>query len=334
MRTSRAISLLGSGLLVVLAGASGCGATNPDAGTARKAPYAGPTDPLAKVAADIDANNQQLPTIWASHYYEATIVDPTTKKSSFVNGTGALLYRRPLGFRLVGKKDVVGDVFEVGSTADHYWLKLVPDRDTLWFGEHKYAGRPCVQQIPIQPNLVLEVLGVGLVGTDLMAAPAPVMRFNPDADAYMMVWVSPAGGPAAGGGGGGTVGTGPARLAAQREVWYDRATKLPKLVVLFDPDGRPVLRANLDKHKPVEVAGVPADRWPRLATEYKLYFPDTGSKMAFTLDEVALDRKGVPSRRGIVFPGATPDEAGVREVVKLDKNCTDSNRAADPSRAE
>ena len=317
MRTYLAIPVALLGLLA----AAGCARVDQPAGGTRPQPFTGPTEPQITVVQAINQNNQPLPTLWSSHYYEATIVDPKTKRSTFVNGTGALLYRRPLGFRLVGKKDVIGDVFEVGSTDERYWMKAAePDPARLWYGEHKNAGKPCVEQIPIQPNLVMEVLGVGLIDTDLTKFPAPVMRFNPDADAYMFVWVAPAGGP----------GAGPRRLAAQREVWYDRATKLPKLVVLFDADGRPVLRANLGKHRAVEVADTPQDRWPRVATDYRLYFPDGGSRMAFTLDEVELDRRGVPSRRGIVFPGSTPQDAGVREVIKLDKNCTDLPRTDSP----
>ena len=165
-----------------------------------------------------------------------------------------------------------------------------------------------MKKISIQPNLILEVLGVGVIDTNFINPPAPVMRYNRDADAYTFIWVMPAPDPA-----------GPARLIAQKEVWYDRKTKLPKLVVLFDADGRVILRAILGKHKPLPVKEAPPETWPSIATDYQLYFPDTGSKMVIQLDDIALDKNGVPSRRGIVFPGTTPDDAGVREVIQLDK---------------
>jgi hypothetical protein len=292
-------------LITAFGGANGCArAGGPTPAT--QPSYAGPTLSMVDVVQKINENNQQIPTLWARHYYEATIVDEKSKKSTFVNGDGALLYRRPMGFRLVGKK-VMGDAFEVGSTDERYWLKLGGEVDRMWFGEHRNAGKPCVQKIPIQPNLVLEVLGVGVIDTDFAKMPAPVMRFNPDADAYMFVWVTPAGG----------AGAGPQRLAAQREVWYDRKTFLPRRVMLFDADGRVLLRALLDNHKPVTEGG------PQVATLYRLLFPDSGSKMSIQIEEMMLDNKGVPSRKGIVFPGDTPDEAGVREVIKLDKNCPD-----------
>lgn len=297
-------------LLTGIALSAGC---RNEAAPTKPAAFTGRTDSMVTVVQAINQNNAQLPTVWASHYYEVDIVDPKTKVRNKVNGSGALLYRQPMGFRLVGKKDLLGDVFEVGSTDEYYWLKLVPETDTMWFGEHKNIGKPCVQSLPIQPNLVMQVLGIGLIGTDFTQMPTPVMRYNPDTDAYMFVWVSSVGGANAG----------PQRLAAQREVWYDRATKLPTLVILFDPDGRPVLRAKLGRHQAVQVADAQAADGPKIATDYRLYFPETGSTMLIQFDDVKLDNKGVPSRRGIVFPGAVPQEAGVREVIKLDKDCHD-----------
>ncbi|HEX8914031.1 MAG TPA: hypothetical protein VF796_16910, partial [Humisphaera sp.] len=285
-------------------------------------PWTGPTEPMLDVVQAINRNNEALPTIWARHDFAAWVAEKPGDDPQYVNGTGILLYRRPMGFQLVGNKDLQGEVFQVGSTAENYWLTMrVPQRPSeMFFGEHRHAGKPCVRQVPIQPNLVTEVLGIGTFNTDFSRPPMPVMRFNPDAKQYMFVWVSPVGG----------AGAGPARFAAQREVWYDMRTKLPTRVILFDPDGRPVLRALLSDHRPVDpstgdedadpaAAPVHEARWPRVAHGYSLFFPDTGSKLQFTLTEVRLCNRGVPCRRGIVFPGTTPRDAGVDKVTKLDE---------------
>ena len=281
---------------------------------------------MLDVVQAINRNNAALPTIWARHEFNADIAERAGDKPQYVNGTGILLYRRPMGFQLVGTKDIAGEAFQVGSTPENYWLTLRPPSrpSEMFFGEHRHAGKPCVRQVPIQPNLVMEVLGVGTFNTDFTKSPAPVMRFNPDARQYMFVWVSPAGGP----------GQGPGRFAAQREVWYDMTTKLPARVILFDPDGRPVLRALLSDHQPVDpstgdedaeqpAAPVPEANWPRVARQYSLFFPDTGSRLQFRLTDVRLCNRGVPCRRGIVFPGTTPQDAGVDKVTKLDELCND-----------
>jgi hypothetical protein len=272
--------------------------------------YFGPTLVMAAVVEQINKNNQAIPTIWAQHYYEADIVDPKTSKKTFVNGNGVLLYRRPSGFTLTGRKDVYGEVFEIGNDDERYWMKLTPPGDTsrMWFGEHRHLGKPCVQALPIQPNLLMEVLGVGVIDTNFVQPPAPVMRFNPDADCYMFVWVAPDGGPGR---------SGPARLVAQREIWYDRTTFLPRKIMLFDANGRVLLHALLDGHKAIEENG------PKVATSYRMFFPDNGSKMTITIDDLRFSKGQIPARRGIVFPGATAEEAGVNEVIKLDKDCID-----------
>ena len=269
-------------------------------------PYVGQTQPMNEVVAAINANNAALPTLWSRHRFEANIVDPRGRKT-FANGDGVLLYKGPRGMRLVGEKDVAGRVFEIGSTDDRFWLTLSPpaERSQMWWGWYRNLGRPCMdtRQMSIRPDMVLEVLGIGTVNTNFLAPPAPVMRFNNDARAYMFVWSVPLGD----------------RWAAQKEIWYDLETKLPRRVFLFDGDGRVVLRARLSNHEPVELPDVPAERWPKVARRYELFFPDTGSTMSFELYEVAPDRRGVLAKRGIAFPS----DPAVDEVIQLDRDCAD-----------
>lgn len=296
-------------LAALLLALSGCAA---DVGAGQRAKiYDGPTDPMWKVVEDINRNNAKLPTLWASHDYELTVVDEK-KQSHFINGDGAILYRSPAaergaGMMVVGNKPGVGQVFEIGTTAEKFWLTILPEMDTMWHGDVRNLGKPCVRSIPIRPDMVAEVLGIGTIGSNFMEQPAPVMRFNNDARAYMFVWVVPA--------------DHPARLAAQREVWYDLETKRPTTVLLFDADGRVQLRAYLSKHQQVEVEDVPPADRPWVATSYRLFFPETGTKMSFTLNDVRLQRNGVPTRKGLAFPGV--EEPGVSKVIQLDKDCVD-----------
>jgi hypothetical protein len=269
-------------------------------------PYRGPTQTMAEVVAEVNANNAALPTLWASHGFEAYIIDDRGKVR-FVNGDGNLLFKQPANMLLVGTKPGAGRVFQVGSTEDRYWLTISPlnEPSTMWWGWYRNLGKPCVdmRNIPIRPDLIVQVLGLGTIGTNFLEPPVPTMRFNNDADAYAFVWNIPAGD----------------RWAAQKEIWYDRATKRPRLVVLFDEHGRVVLRARLLNHQPVEVDGVPRERWPEVARRYELFFPDTGSTMSFDLLEVAPERRGIPTRRGIAFP----QDPKVDEVIQLDEACAD-----------
>jgi hypothetical protein len=311
MRNLCLILLFGVPALLAL----GCQSKGDKGRLPRTRPWTGPTQTMAQVVQEINANNLRLPTLWARHTFEATIVDEN-RQGHFVNGDGAILYRSPQaergrGMLVVGDKPILGRIFEIGSTEERYWLKVAERLDTMWYGSYEHLGKPCVQKVPIPPALVAEVLGVGTFGTDFTQFPAPVMRFNPDAHAYMFVWVVPQ--------------TNPSRLAAQKEIWYDRVTKRPTMVILFDENGRVQLRAHLSRHRQVDVedTNLPPERRPWVATIYRLYFPENGSKMSFDLSEVRLSNKGVPDRRGIVFPGENPDDAGVSKVIQLDKDCVD-----------
>jgi hypothetical protein len=259
--------------------------------------YFGPTLPMKEVVEGINANNIAISSLWSRHYFEATIVDEK-QKSHFVNGEGVLLYRSPNEMRIVGTKDIAGTIFEIGTTAERYWVMVVPELDTMWWGEYGRLDRLPPKRIPIRPDLILQVLGVSAVDADFLKEPAPVMRFNNDADAYMFVWNT----------------RGKDRWIAQKEIWYDRATLLPKVVLLFDADGRIVLRAYLSKHRGVKVNGLAEGSGPKIATEYQLFFPDTKTHMSFELRDMALRHNGVPNANSIRFPR----EPEVSKVIQVD----------------
>jgi hypothetical protein len=265
--------------------------------------YFGPTLPIDALVQRIDQNNDQLPTLWARHEFEATVVDPDTHKSHFVNGFGTLLYRAPDSLRLVAKKELT-DLFDMGTDGAHFWLRLVPEQDEFWWGSLANLDKPGTKPIPVRPDLILEVLGIRPINSGLTTPPVPVMRFNNDADAYMLVWQTPLAD----------------HWAPQKEIWYDRATLHPTLVLLFDPNGRVELRAWLSNFKPVPVQGEPRDLWPMAATYYRLFFPETGTKMSFTLTDVTISHNGFPKAISFRMPDPNQLSASGVKVIQVDEN--------------
>ncbi len=277
-------------------------------------PYTGPTLPLKDVVEKVNANNSKLKSLWASGYFEGTIfqkdADTGKTRSDFVNADMILLYRPSDDLRIIAKKPGA-DIFDLGTNRETFWM-IVRPAETMWWGEYAKTPAGGDSRMPVQPNLLLQVLGVSSIETDFLAQPAPVMRFNPDARAYMLTW---------------QVKT-EDRWIAQKEVWYDVETLLPKSVFLFDENGRIVLRAHLTAYKPVgggtvggeTTGGEPTEgvAAPMVATQYRLYFPDTGSKMFFRLDDVEkTSSRGAPNDRSFTFPG--PEKAGVDNVVRVDR---------------
>jgi hypothetical protein len=261
--------------------------------------YTGPTLPLVEVINRINENNRRIPTLFARHEIEADIVEEG--KSRFINADGTLFVRKPRELWLRGRK-VIDDIFEMGSTGEVYWFTVYGNENTRWWGHYRNVGKPCSKDIPIRPDLIGEVLSITDVNTNLTEWPAPTIRYNNDLDVYMVQWHSPL----------------PDRLVTEREVYYDRATLLPLKVILFDPHGRPALRANLSGHEPVEIEGVPREQWPRIATYYDLLFPETGSKMRMRLTSVELRSSTGHPREGTI---RFRDDPEVAKVIQLDEAC-------------
>lgn len=289
---------------VMLAGlaavSAGC-AHNPN--TAVVTPYTGPTQSMSEVVREINANSQKIPTLWARHYYEATIVDEK-KKPHFVNGDGVLLYESPQSMRLVGTKELIGPIFEIGSNDADYWLKVIPDIDTLWIGQYANLTEAALESahIPIRPDMILEVLGVSTIDLNFENLPAPTMRFNNDQRMYMFIWNAKL----------------PDRWVAQREVWYDLNEKRPRFVFLFDSNGHVVLRATLGKYQQIQLDDSAKAQWPWIATDLHLYFPDSGSRMQITFTDFGLhspDNASVPNPRSFTAPD--PQKAGVSHIIEI-----------------
>ena len=259
--------------------------------------YFGVTEPLATVVQKINANNQKIKSLYANGDFEAEIGDGKGHKD-FFNANARLLYRKPQEFRLVARKEI-GNV-EIASNDTNYWLIVKPKISTMWWGSYASLDKVHTKDIPIRPDLMLDVLGVNDVDTNFKQQPVPVMVFNNDADSYMIRWQV----------------TVPDRWIGQKEVWYDRTTLLPTHVLLFDENGRIVLSAYLSNHQKVKTEDVPEEQWPKVATQYKLFFPDTQSRMTLKLNDPESSHGGAPNEYSFQFPG---DKAGVEKTISVDE---------------
>jgi hypothetical protein len=288
-------------LLIVVLVLLHCGC-RPD--RTRRTAYFGPTDDIYGVIEDINRNNARLETLWARGRYSAVVRETTARgqvRTHNVSGPLRLLYRRENEVRMVGETFAIGRVFDLGSNEDNYWL-IVQPADAMWHGSYAAGATAELDQVPIRPDLILEVLGVSTIDTDLNRQPVPVMRFNNDEDAYMFVWHVQL----------------RDRWIAQKEIWYDRQTRLPRLVNLFDEHGRVVLRAYLTNHQRVRAEEGGEAPEARIASEYDLFFPDTGTRMAMRLTTLRDSYEGLPDDLTFAFPG--PQRAGVSNVISVDQH--------------
>lgn len=257
--------------------------------------YYGPTLPLTDVVARINQRNVAVTSLWASGDFSAHLIDPDTKKATSGDGDLTLLYQPKKSLRVVGK--VLSEkVFDIGANDDRYWLILPQQIDAMWWGYQRLIGQNKASRLPIRPDLLPEVLAVTPLDSDLLKEPAPTLRFNNDQDCYMVTWNVLLGD----------------RWAVQKEVWYDRQTLQPRLVLLFDPNGCVALRAYLSGYHVIDGYS-PA---VQIASRYDMFFPDTGSTFSITLKDLEKSHNNAPNDRSFAFPG---DRAGVSKVIQIDE---------------
>jgi hypothetical protein len=283
---------------IVLASALLGGCNNP---APPQVGYFGETLTLPQLVERVNENNDKLPTLWAREKFEAEIVDRKKNKTNRIDGYGNLLFTGPNEMRLTAKNEVA-DLFEMGSDGARFWLWEKHDQ-VFWWGKCADLDKVDAAEIPVRPDMVMEVLGIRPLDVDLLKQPAPVTRFNSASDAYMVDWQIQ------------TVD----HWAVLKEIWYDRQTFLPNRVVLFDAKGQVVLWAKLSNFDRVEVADVEKNQWPSMATHYELFFPVSGTTMTFDLSDMSLSHNGFPNAATYRMPDPSKlAESGVR-VNRIDE---------------
>ncbi len=268
-------------------------------------PYYGPTLTMSQMAAAVNANNELIPTLNANLDYNVEVTHDGKKDS--VSGYGVLNFRRPGDLRISGSKDFVGAVFDIGSNDKLYWMTLIPQVETAWYGQYKNLGKPCVANLPIQPDMLVEVLGISTFNTNFTEQPVPVMRIIPEERAYEFTWNIRLAD----------------RWATKKQVMYDVDSKQPTRVTLYDEHGRTMLRADLKSPVVIEVPELPKDRWPKVASKYDLIFPESQMRLQLELFDIVLKKGRVPNNATFKMPDL--DKLGVKKenVIEVDKDCND-----------
>lgn len=281
--------------------AGGCGQKKP-------APpvvvYTGPLLSTAELLRGINKRADGTKSVWARHSFSLTARDKKGRVMD-VSGDGVLMYQRsassPVGakLRLVGNKDLAGNIFEMGSDDTRYWFSVTPEVSTMWWGKLANRDLPCTEGLPVRPDEVLSVLGLALAEVDPTREPAPVVTYREQPAAYEVLWSAAT----------------PAGRRPIRRVMYDRQTLRPMAVTLFEADGRVAVTATLSNY-PVSGGAVSAGAVD-VAGSMTIQFPSRGATLQLQLRDVVSSRNGIPNERSIVFPS----EPRVEHVLQVDEGC-------------
>jgi hypothetical protein len=272
------------------------------------AAYTGPLLSTGELLRGINKRAAGTTSVWARHSFSLTARDKKGRVMD-VSGDGVLMYQRsarsPVGakLRLVGNKDLAGNIFEMGSDDTRYWFSVTPEVSTMWWGELANRDLPCTEGLPVRPDEVLSVLGLALMEVDPTREPAPVVTYREQPSAYEVLW---------------SVAT-PAGRRPIRRVMYDRQTLRPIAVTLFEADGRVAVTATLSNYPVRRVEnGVEKNAGlVDLAGSITIQFPSRGATLQLQLRDVVSSRNGIPNERSIVFP----NDPRVEHVLQVDAGC-------------
>src|SRR4051812_26403091 len=162
-------------LVALLVSASCCGHAPP-----KPEGCWGPTASMSELVARINANNKAIPTLYARQEIQADLYDKSRNKSFYVNSSGDVFLRKPRELLLRGRHDLAGKIFEIGSTQDVFWFTVYGNQDERYWGNYKNIAKPCMEEMPVRPDLIGEVLGIPEIATNFLEPPFPTMRFNHD----------------------------------------------------------------------------------------------------------------------------------------------------------
>ena len=261
---------------------------------------------LPELVRRVNANNERLPSMVARGYLEAVIVEEAGGDGRYVNGAVNVLHLKPGRLLIKADKDAIGGLFELGTDGKKLWFHDDLN-DVAYVGTIGNLDPRAAAELPLRPDLVLQVLGVNLLQTDLTKFPAPLLEVDPQNGLMMVRFVEPAV-------------LGVPRLRVSKQVWYELPAEpgglpLPRKVILSDDDGNAVLLADVG-----DFTRVGGDDGPVVARRFGVFLPQTGSKLRIELDRLALrDGRGfraVPNERTFAFD---PAARRMESVVDLDR---------------
>jgi len=218
---------------------------------------------------------------------------------------GNFVAQPPQGFRLyaqLANKQVL-----MGSNAEQYWFFSSfeeGDNAKAIFGRWKFFGRACAQRTTLDPTQVMGVLGVFAIEEDPVRGPMISVTYSPpefvdptnkdkgyrvDTGCYIVRWQRwrDPGKPELG-------------VYTERDVYVSRGTLEPYRFVFHTPDGRQVLRAEVDEKERHTVDGrsIPT----RILVTVPIYGNDATvaeleQRVQFSLSDLKFDRGNIPADR-------------------------------------
>lgn len=133
-----------------------------------------------------------------------------------------------------------GSEIVIASNNTEFWF-YIQRKDLAQWGKYEHAGKPCVREVPLNPQVFLEMLGLRPIPDSLGANPYPIYKILPEENVIEYAALTDSG------------------LQLKREIFIDRRTNLPSKIYLYSEDGRRILESILDHYEPLGQAMLPGN---------------------------------------------------------------------------
>lgn len=194
----------------------------------------GPVLPLGSAIALANANAAGLPAgLQALGSARGHVTVDSQEKRHFDCDANLLVIpprHLRLDLRTLGQTQVL-----FGSNEQVYWLHVVPQVDTYWWGRYAEIELTDIANIPIRPDMIVEALGIVGLPTDTTGSEGPFQRVEGEHQQLLFVTYDPAG---------------QGRL--YKEYWLSRrGDRRIEQIIFRDDLGREQMRSRLSDYRPL-----------------------------------------------------------------------------------
>ncbi len=238
MRMAKQVSV-GSLTAVLLACVAGC-----PPGEGGLGPFEEPL-PIGAVVERVNLNSQRMDFLLRAVNGSAVGKwqrGPDGSATSF-DMKAHLLYRKPRDLYL-RMEHTLNARIEAGSNNREFWVWERLNDNRYYWGEHEWLANSRQADLPIRPDVLLDVLGVGDLPTDTTGSEGPVLWVAEKC--YQLVFLS-------------YDDEGQGYIGKVMEIGR-REPYLVDRILYFNPDGRPIMEVLLSEYKPIKDSDVLAPR--------------------------------------------------------------------------
>lgn len=202
--------------------------------------------PIGAVVARVNANSNRMDFLLRAVGGSAVGKwqrSPDSSATTSFDMKAHLLYRKPRDLYLRMEHTLSARI-EAGSNSSEFWVWERLNDNRYYWGEHKWLDSSREADLPVRPDVLLDVLGVGDLPAHTTGIRGPVLWVRDEC--YQLVFLS-------------YDDEGQGYISKVMEIGRGEPYLVDR-ILYFNPDGRPIMEVLLSEYKPIDGSEVLAPR--------------------------------------------------------------------------